>query len=266
MQQVVPDASLHALRLVACRFGFSHHGRHGAICHWHGGLRLYHLPRQPVRHHRFPTLLWRGGPIRRDGSGSLPGARLWWQAGATPPQLQPDPACSRAMVHLLLPTDGGFWQLAHLCAGLTAQPQVTWLCRGQPACQCQLEHACHTSTQGQHLPQCVQDKTGTFARTATDAAVVLDAIRGRDPCDLSSFDTPLQGPFGACFGLDTTTLTVGYVDDKDWDCHQVGVSWLHPGAHATCFGTRSFLTALAALMMQQYVAPGRAMPFVLSQY
>eukprot|EP00891_Asterochloris_glomerata_P005158 jgi/Astpho2/5158/e_gw1.00073.15.1_t len=64
------------------------------------------------------------------------------------------------------------------------------------------------------------DKTGTFARTAADAAVVLDAIRGRDPRDPSSFDAPLQGPFGASSGLDTTTLTVGYVEDKDWDCQQ----------------------------------------------
>ena len=76
----------------------------------------------------------------------------------------------------------------------------------------------------EHLLPCLQDKVGTFARTATDAAVVLDAIRGRDPRDPSSFDSRLQGPFG----VDTTTLTVGYIDDKDWDCQQVGVSWLRP--------------------------------------
>ena len=61
---------------------------------------------------------------------------------------------------------------------------------------------------------------GTFARTATDAAVVLDVIRGRDSGDPSSYDSRLQGPSG----VDTTTLTIGYVEDKDWDCQQVGVS------------------------------------------
>eukprot|EP00891_Asterochloris_glomerata_P006380 jgi/Astpho2/6380/e_gw1.00091.15.1_t len=65
------------------------------------------------------------------------------------------------------------------------------------------------------------DKVGTFARTAADAAVVLDAIRGRDPRDPSSFDSPLKGPFGPGSGLDATTLAVGYVEDKDWDCQQV---------------------------------------------
>ena len=75
-----------------------------------------------------------------------------------------------------------------------------------------------------HLLPCLQDKVGTFARTATDAAVVLDAIRGRDPRDPSSFDSRLQGPFGTGSGLDTTALTVGYVEDKAWDCQQVGGS------------------------------------------
>lgn len=73
-------------------------------------------------------------------------------------------------------------------------------------------------------PPSLQDKVGTFARTAADAAVVLDAIRGRDPRDPSSFDSPLKGPFGPGSGLDATTLAVGYVEDKDWDCQQVGFS------------------------------------------
>ncbi len=53
----------------------------------------------------------------------------------------------------------------------------------------------------------LQDKVGPFARSAADAAVVLDVIRGRDPGDPSSFDTHLDDPFG----LDVLDLTVGYL-------------------------------------------------------
>lgn len=51
------------------------------------------------------------------------------------------------------------------------------------------------------------DKVGPFARSAADAAVVLDVIRGRDPGDPSSFDTHLDDPFG----IDVLDLTVGYL-------------------------------------------------------
>lgn len=53
----------------------------------------------------------------------------------------------------------------------------------------------------------LQDKVGPFARSAADAAVVLDVIRGRDPGDPSSSDTHLDDPFG----LDVLDLTVGYL-------------------------------------------------------
>lgn len=53
----------------------------------------------------------------------------------------------------------------------------------------------------------LQDKVGPFARSAADAAVVLDVIRGRDPGDPSSFDTHLDDPFG----IDALDLTVGYL-------------------------------------------------------
>lgn len=53
----------------------------------------------------------------------------------------------------------------------------------------------------------LQDKVGPFARSAADAAVVLDIIRGQDPQDPSSFDTHLDDPFG----INVQTLTVGYL-------------------------------------------------------
>lgn len=53
----------------------------------------------------------------------------------------------------------------------------------------------------------LQDKVGPFARSAADAAVVLDTIRGRDPQDPSSFDSHLEDPFT----LAIQNLTVGYL-------------------------------------------------------
>ena len=53
----------------------------------------------------------------------------------------------------------------------------------------------------------LQDKVGPFARSAADAAVVLDIIRGADPADPSSRDTPLEDPFE----IDVQSLTVGYL-------------------------------------------------------
>ncbi|TYH40235.1 hypothetical protein ES332_D12G232800v1 [Gossypium tomentosum] len=43
--------------------------------------------------------------------------------------------------------------------------------------------------------------------------VILDAIRGKDPDDLSSRDIP----FGDPFSVDITKLTVGYLDDADME-------------------------------------------------
>ena len=57
------------------------------------------------------------------------------------------------------------------------------------------------------LSLCLQDKVGPFARSAADAAVVLDAIRGRDPGDPSSFDFHMDDPFS----LSIQNLTVGYL-------------------------------------------------------
>ncbi|KAF5476867.1 hypothetical protein F2P56_003559 [Juglans regia] len=55
------------------------------------------------------------------------------------------------------------------------------------------------------------DKLGPFCRSTTDCTVILDAIRGRDPDDPSSRDSPLDDPFL----VDITKLTVGYLDDAE---------------------------------------------------
>ncbi|KAF3953361.1 hypothetical protein CMV_021193 [Castanea mollissima] len=61
------------------------------------------------------------------------------------------------------------------------------------------------------------DKLGPFCRSATDCTVILDTIRGRDPGDLSSRDSPLDDPFL----VDITKLTVGYLDDAEMEVVQV---------------------------------------------
>ncbi|KAE8123758.1 hypothetical protein FH972_018691 [Carpinus fangiana] len=57
------------------------------------------------------------------------------------------------------------------------------------------------------------DKLGPFCRSATDCTIILDAIRGRDPDDPSSRDSPLNDPFL----VDITKLTVGYLDDAEME-------------------------------------------------
>ncbi|CAK7336879.1 unnamed protein product [Dovyalis caffra] len=55
------------------------------------------------------------------------------------------------------------------------------------------------------------DKLGPFCRIAADCAIVLDAIRGKDPDDPSSRYVPLDDPFS----VDIKRLTVGYTDDAE---------------------------------------------------
>ncbi|KAF3441388.1 hypothetical protein FNV43_RR15302 [Rhamnella rubrinervis] len=57
------------------------------------------------------------------------------------------------------------------------------------------------------------DKLGPFCRSATDCAIVLDSIRGKDPDDLSSRDVFLDDPFL----IDITKFTVGSLDDADME-------------------------------------------------
>ncbi|CAH9148186.1 unnamed protein product [Cuscuta epithymum] len=57
------------------------------------------------------------------------------------------------------------------------------------------------------------DKLGPFCRDAADCAIILDAIRGKDPNDPSSRDIPLSDPFL----VDVKMLTVGYLKDADME-------------------------------------------------
>ncbi|CAA3000788.1 Hypothetical predicted protein [Olea europaea subsp. europaea] len=61
------------------------------------------------------------------------------------------------------------------------------------------------------------DKLGPFCRSASDCAVVLDCIRGKDPDDLSSRDILLTDPFS----VDIEKLTFGYLEDAEMDVVQV---------------------------------------------
>ncbi|KAH7867266.1 hypothetical protein Vadar_031089 [Vaccinium darrowii] len=61
------------------------------------------------------------------------------------------------------------------------------------------------------------DKLGPFCRSAADCAIVLEAIRGQDPDDLSSRNTSLDDPFS----VNITKLTVGYLDDAEMEVVRV---------------------------------------------
>ncbi|WOL12881.1 hypothetical protein Cni_G21649 [Canna indica] len=57
------------------------------------------------------------------------------------------------------------------------------------------------------------DKLGPFCRSAADCAVVIDAIRGKDPDDLSSRHIALEDPFQ----VDIRKLTVGFLKDAEME-------------------------------------------------
>ncbi|XP_020254429.1 uncharacterized protein LOC109831506 isoform X1 [Asparagus officinalis] len=57
------------------------------------------------------------------------------------------------------------------------------------------------------------DKLGPFCRSAEDCGVIIDAIQGKDPDDLSSRHVHLKDPFS----VDITKLTVGYLEDAEMD-------------------------------------------------
>lgn len=57
------------------------------------------------------------------------------------------------------------------------------------------------------------DKLGPFCRSAADCAIVVDAIRGKDPDDPSSRDIHLKDPFT----VDLSKLTVGYLEDAEME-------------------------------------------------
>ncbi|XP_027922022.1 uncharacterized protein LOC114179769 isoform X2 [Vigna unguiculata] len=57
------------------------------------------------------------------------------------------------------------------------------------------------------------DKLGPFCRSATDCAIILDIVRGRDLDDPSSKDSSLDDPFL----VDISKLTVGYLEDAEME-------------------------------------------------
>ncbi|KAL8170441.1 hypothetical protein V2J09_022245, partial [Rumex salicifolius] len=57
------------------------------------------------------------------------------------------------------------------------------------------------------------DKLGPFCRSAIDCAIILDAVRGKDPDDISSRELNFKDPFY----VDLTKLTVGYLDDAEME-------------------------------------------------
>ncbi|EMS51195.1 Glutamyl-tRNA(Gln) amidotransferase subunit A [Triticum urartu] len=61
------------------------------------------------------------------------------------------------------------------------------------------------------------DKLGPFCRSATDCAIVLDAIRGADAGDPSSREIALEDPFH----VDITKFTVGYLDSAEMEVVKV---------------------------------------------
>lgn len=58
-----------------------------------------------------------------------------------------------------------------------------------------------------------QDKLGPFCRNSVDCVIVLDAIWGKDPDDVSSRDIPFRDPFS----VDITKFTVGYLEDAEME-------------------------------------------------
>ncbi|XP_055827006.1 uncharacterized protein LOC129895327 isoform X2 [Solanum dulcamara] len=57
------------------------------------------------------------------------------------------------------------------------------------------------------------DKLGPFCRNSVDCVIVLDAIWGKDPDDVSSRDIPFRDPFS----VDITKFTVGYLEDAEME-------------------------------------------------
>lgn len=75
------------------------------------------------------------------------------------------------------------------------------------------------------------DKVGPIARTAVDAALVFDAIRGADAADPSSRNTR----FRAELDVDLKQVRVGVVDQRGFpqrDEDRAFLAWLEPRAHS----------------------------------
>lgn len=72
-----------------------------------------------------------------------------------------------------------------------------------------------------HVDPALQDKVGPFCRAASDCALILDAIRGRDTDDIASLDVALDDPFS----VDISNLTVGVLSSVQDRASEVG-PWL----------------------------------------
>ncbi|KAH7517854.1 hypothetical protein FEM48_Zijuj09G0108300 [Ziziphus jujuba var. spinosa] len=69
------------------------------------------------------------------------------------------------------------------------------------------------SISGRPLRSIVDLASPSPSKHLADCAIILDAIRGKDPDDLSSKDISLDDPFS----IDITKLSVGYLDDADME-------------------------------------------------
>lgn len=69
------------------------------------------------------------------------------------------------------------------------------------------------------IANALQDKVGPFCRAASDCALILDAIRGRDPDDVASLDVALDNPFW----VNLTGLTVGVLPSVQDRASEVSV-------------------------------------------
>ena len=71
----------------------------------------------------------------------------------------------------------------------------------------------------------LQDKVGPFCRAASDCALILDAIRGRDTDDIASLDVALDDPFL----VNISNLTLGVLSSVQDRASEVGSYLLTSG-------------------------------------
>ncbi len=70
----------------------------------------------------------------------------------------------------------------------------------------------------------LQDKVGPFCRAASDCALILDAIRGRDTDDIASLDVALDNPFT----VNISNLTLGVLSSVQDRASKVRLSVCRP--------------------------------------
>lgn len=75
-----------------------------------------------------------------------------------------------------------------------------------------------------HVYCVLQDKVGPFCRAASDCALILDAIRGRDTDDIASLDVALDNPFT----VNISNLTLGVLSSVQDRASKVRLSVCRP--------------------------------------